>query len=354
MDTTQDVIGIASEKGPEPFAVGAPPTEDDAELPSPRRAGRNNVSAAGRKTRVKVAVIYALTTVIPLLVMFYIIQANLFLRSSMGAMSVSILALIALGIALLGGKIMKEVWGKVGQAVETIERLRTESDPFKDMSHLDDTDEIDRIPTVVTHLVEIAKRQMNELKAYNGQVQHLNSELREANEKLHHISTEDSLTGLYNRRHFDDRIEQEIARTLSFGRDLALAMVDIDFFKNYNDSIGHPAGDKALATIGEFIRKSIRETDLAFRYGGEELVIIMPETTRESAISVAERIRGAVEKQPFDGESSQPNGSLTVSIGVAVLEGGSKNKEEFVSAADKALYKAKSLGRNKVVAFSGD
>ena len=81
MDTTQDVIGIASEKGPEPFAVAAPPTEDDAELPRPRRAGRNNVSAAGRKTRVKVAVIYALTTVIPLLVMFYIIQANLFLRS---------------------------------------------------------------------------------------------------------------------------------------------------------------------------------------------------------------------------------------------------------------------------------
>jgi len=320
--------------------------------PAEAAAGTEKLPDFSKKTRVRIAVIYALTTIIPLLVMFYIIQANIFLRNNMGVMSVCILAFIALGIALLGGKIMKEVWGKVGQAMETIDELRRENEPFREMSQLEPTDEIDRIPTVVMHLVEVAKKQMNELKAYSEKVQHLNSELMQANEKLEHLSTEDSLTGLYNRRYFDKRIEEEIARTRTYGRELALAMIDIDFFKNYNDSIGHPAGDKALATIGKVIRKSIRETDLAFRYGGEEFAIILPETTAESATSVGERIRGAVEKHPFESESSQPNGELTISIGISVLGRHSNRVEELVCAADKALYKAKSIGRNRLVAFS--
>jgi len=308
----------------------------------------------GRKTRVKVAVIYALTTVIPLLAMFYIIQANVFLRRSTDVTWMSFLALVALGIALLGGKLMKEPWGKLGQAIETIERLRRESDPLRSAAHLEASDEIDRIPTVVSHLVEIAKKQMNELKTYSEEVQLLNNRLRDANEKLHQLSREDSLTGVYNRRYFDERVVEEIARTKRFGREMALGMVDIDFFKNYNDTIGHPAGDKALATIGEIIRKSIRETDLPFRYGGEEFAIIMPETTAESATAVAERIRSAVEKHPFQGESSQPDGLLTISIGVCVLANECHSKEEFVSSADRALYKAKSMGRNRVVALSED
>jgi diguanylate cyclase (GGDEF)-like protein len=350
MNKTQTLLGIA----PDERATAVLSEEAAKKTEIEQEAGRDGVSDACRNTRVKVAVIYALTTVIPLLVMFYIIQANVFLRTSMGVISVSVLAFIALGIALLGGKIMKEVWGKVGQAVESIERLRLESDPFKEISQLEQSDEIDRIPTVVTHLVEIAKKQMSELKAYNEKVQHLNEELKEANEKLHQLSTEDALTGLYNRRSFDDRAVQEIARTKRFGRELALAIADIDFFKDYNDHVGHPTGDRALATIGTIIRKSIRETDLAFRYGGEELAIILPETTAESATSVAERIRRAVEKQPFEGESSQPNGALTISIGVSMLGKDSETLEDFLSGADRALYKAKSMGRNRVVALSQD
>jgi diguanylate cyclase (GGDEF)-like protein len=315
---------------------------------------KEGTSEFSKKARVKVAVIYALTTIIPLLVMLYIIQSSVFLRTKIDVVWMSFLALLAVSIAVLGGKVMKEVWGKVSQAVQSIESLRHEDHPLGKDFGLKPTDEIDRIPTVVTHLVEIAKKQMNELKAYNKQVQLLNNKLKEANEKLHQISNEDSLTGLYNRRYFDDFLALEIARSKRFGRDLALAMLDIDFFKNYNDHIGHPAGDKALAAIGDIIRKSIRETDLPFRYGGEEFAIMLPETTAESAMSVAERIRSAVEKIEFPGDSSQPNGSLTISIGVATLGRDSSTQEEFVSAADKALYKAKSIGRNRVVAFSPD
>jgi len=311
---------------------------------------------AGKRTRVKLAIIYALTTIIPLLVMFYIVQTNVILRKSMGIVSVSTLAFIALGIALLGGGVMKELWGKVNQAMSTIEKLRKEGDSLTDISMSPDGDEIDRIPTVVTHLVEVAKRQMRELKASEEKEQRNKKRLEDLNTRLEQLTREDSLTGLGNRRGFDEHIEQEISRTKRYDRNLALAMIDIDFFKNYNDSVGHLAGDKALATIGAIIRESIRETDLAFRYGGEELAVVFPETSTESAASVAERIRSAVEKHSFEGESSQPEGSLTVSIGVSVMREDLKNledlhkcEEEFVSASDKALYKAKSLGRNRVV-----
>ncbi len=345
METTETTLGTSSD------GTSLDPGNSAEATVTELLSRTGDSTSVGRKARARIAVIYALTTIIPLLVMFYIIQANVFLRNKMGVVSISLLAFIALGIALLGGKIMKEVWGKVNQAMDKIESIRKDNQSLESVSQLEQADEIDRIPTVVMHLVEVAKKQMNELKQYNEQVQHLNSQLREANEKLQQLSTEDSLTGLYNRRYFDQRVPEEVARTQRYNRDLSLAMIDIDFFKDYNDNVGHLAGDKALSAIGRIILTSIRETDLAFRYGGEELSIIMPETTPESATSVGERIRGAVEKCVFEGESLQPNGKLTVSIGVAVLKNGSSNFEDFVSAADKALYKAKAIGRNRLVAL---
>jgi len=349
MQGTETFIGVAPDKALSAFPPKASPP--DSPIAQPQTAGTHDFA---RKSSARVAVIYGLTTVIPLLVMVYIIYANTVFRDRIDVVWIASLGVLAMGIALLGWKVMKEVWGKVGQAVEMIERLHRENDPSGSSFHLRATDEIDRIPSVVTRLVEITKQQMNELKAYNEQIQLLNSKLREANQKLHQISIEDALTGLYNRRFFDDRVGHEIARTKRFGRDLALAMIDIDFFKHYNDTAGHPAGDRALAAIGAIIRNSVRETDLAFRYGGEEFMIILPETTAESATYVSERIRSAVEKQEFPGESSQPNGDLTISIGVSMLGAECATLEEFVSAADKALYKAKSIGRNRVVAYSSD
>ena len=348
MQKAQTLRGVPSNNALEGFSRRA----SEREKPTLSSTSTNGGSSFSRRTRVKVAIVYGLTTVIPLLVMVYILHASLVFPKAANVAWVSSLVVMAIGIALLGGKIMKEVWGKVGQAVEIVERFQRENAPIGKALQLKTTDEIDRIPSVVTRLVEITKQQMNELKEYNEQVQTLNSKLREANLKLHQISIEDSLTGLYNRRYFDDRIAQEIARTKRFERDLALAMIDIDFFKHYNDTAGHPSGDRALATIGDTIRKSVRETDLAFRYGGEEIAVIFPETNAESAAYVAERIRSSVEKHDFPGEESQPNGLLSVSIGVSMLGTECNTLEELVSAADRALYKAKSIGRNRVVAFS--
>lgn len=325
---------------------------DGADISQRRKATKMDKSSDFRaRTRVKMAVIFGLTTVIPLLVMVYIIYAAVVLREGMGVVWMSCLGLIALSIALLGGKLMKQHWQKVGHAIEAIDRLSNESDPLRKPAHLRPTDEIDRIPTVVNHLVEIAKKQRNGLENYGRQVQVLNLKVKEANEQLRRISRTDSLTGLYNRRHFDDRARQELARAKRYGRSLALAMIELDFFSNYKNNAGAPAADSALHTVATIIRESIRRTDLPFRYGDAQFAIIFPETGAEKATFAVERIRLAVEKCRFERESSQPNGRLTVSVGISILEKECDSVAPFVSAASEALHKARSTGRNRVVAL---
>ncbi|MDD5082917.1 MAG: diguanylate cyclase, partial [Dehalococcoidales bacterium] len=152
----------------------------------------------------------------------------------------------------------------------------------------------------------------------------------------------DGLTGLYNHRHFHERLEQEIARGSRFGTMFSLIMLDIDLFKNYNDVYGHLAGDEALRRIGNSINSSIRSVDMAFRYGGEEFAIILPETQLEDAGKVAERIRKTVEGQT----TSHPM-PITASLGVANWPVDGVTKEEIIARADTALYRAKQSGRNR-------
>jgi diguanylate cyclase (GGDEF)-like protein len=350
MHRTKTLANISPEKAIQAFSSKR--LKRVARMKSNTIEDRSLPSDLGRGTRVRVAIIYGLTTVIPFLVMVYILHSHVLSASMTDLAWIATLLLIALAIALLGGKMMKELWGKVGKAVEMIGRFQDETDHLPVDERLRSTDEIDRIPSVVTRLVDVAKKQMNELKEYSEKVELLNNKLTEANQRLRQISIEDSLSGLYNRRYFDDRIGHEISRTKRFGRDLALMMIDIDFFKQYNDDTGHPIGDKALASIGTIIRNSVRETDLPFRYGGDEFAIILPETDIESAAFVAERIRSEVERYRFQKEPAESESPLTVSVGVSMLGRGCSTAEEFVSTADKALYRAKSAGRNKVIAYS--
>ncbi len=152
----------------------------------------------------------------------------------------------------------------------------------------------------------------------------------------------DGLTGLYNHRHFHERVEQEIARGSRFGTIFSLIILDIDLFKTYNDIYGHLAGDRALRKIAEHIKESIRSIDLAFRYGGEEFTIILPETRLDDAYNVAERIRKTI-------ETSMPSKTLplTISLGIASWPSDGVTKEETIACADTALYRAKQIGRNR-------
>ena len=159
-------------------------------------------------------------------------------------------------------------------------------------------------------------------------------------------SITDGLTKVYNHRHLHECLDNEIARSTRFGTTFSLAMIDIDFFKTYNDTYGHQAGDDVLASVAKCIQASIRNIDMAFRYGGEEFAVILPETQIEGAYVVAERIREKIEKKLFPGRSS-----VTASLGVAAWPADGMTKEQLISSADKALYSAKESGRNRVCAL---
>ncbi|MFH1982479.1 MAG: diguanylate cyclase [Pseudomonadota bacterium] len=165
-------------------------------------------------------------------------------------------------------------------------------------------------------------------------------------DKLQNLAITDGLTKLYNSRHFYNQLEVEIGRSRRYQHLLALLLLDLDHFKNYNDTYGHLEGDKVLVRIGEVIQFCLRSMDSAYRYGGEEFTIILPETSGEEALNVAQRIRTALEAERFN---PTPNESIriTISIGVTEYHPG-EAVTEFVQRADKAMYVSKENGRNRV------
>jgi len=153
----------------------------------------------------------------------------------------------------------------------------------------------------------------------------------------------DELTGLFNRRHFEERLKEEISRHSRYGDVLSVFMIDLDNFKTYNDVYGHPAGDILLSHVGKIIKSSVRDADQAFRYGGDEFVVILPQTTRDDAYVVAERVRGQIAE-----EMEKKALTVTCSIGLASYPIDGVISEELVTAADTALYYAKWTGGNRI------
>jgi diguanylate cyclase (GGDEF)-like protein len=166
-------------------------------------------------------------------------------------------------------------------------------------------------------------------------------------EALKKMATHDALTDLYNHREFYLRMKEEIERSQRYGHVFSILIVDIDNFKDINDTLGHQAGDKALQSIASILGKEARPVDVVARYGGDEFAIILPETLEVNAVNMAERIRGAIEKHSimFNGEE---NHQFTVSVGVASYPEDGKSESEIVATADEALYTAKNEGRNRV------
>jgi diguanylate cyclase (GGDEF)-like protein/PAS domain S-box-containing protein len=170
--------------------------------------------------------------------------------------------------------------------------------------------------------------------------------LREETELLAHV---DDLTGLYNHRFFIQQLTMEVERLKRYPTPLSLLMIDVDYFKHYNDNNGHLAGDHALKAIAHIIENSARQTDIVARYGGEEFSVILINTGKEGAKEIAERVRSHVADTRFPNESAQPNENLTVSIGVATYSGPISTLTELIRAADNALYEAKKAGRDRVM-----
>ena len=161
-----------------------------------------------------------------------------------------------------------------------------------------------------------------------------------------YLSLTDALTGLYNRRHLDTMLEREFLRAKRYGSDLSVAIIDIDFFKKVNDTHGHICGDYILKEVAYLILENFRKTDIIFRYGGEEFVALLTETTLEKAKIPPERLRKSVEEYPFNFKGTDIK--ITISGGATEI-GDVENASEFLDNADKALYMAKENGRNQIV-----
>jgi two-component system cell cycle response regulator len=159
----------------------------------------------------------------------------------------------------------------------------------------------------------------------------------------------DGLTGLFNRRYMETHLTTLVEQAASRGKPIAVLVVDIDYFKAVNDTHGHDAGDDVLREFALRIRKSIRNIDLACRYGGEEFVIVMPETDMAVATMVAERLRRRIASEPFVIQQGARKLDVTISIGIAALARASDNAAAILKRADQALYRAKRDGRNRVV-----
>lgn len=162
------------------------------------------------------------------------------------------------------------------------------------------------------------------------------------------LSYTDDLTGIYNHRFFIEQLTLEVEREKRYLTPLSLLMVDIDYFKNYNDTNGHLAGDQVLKAVSILIQRGVRQTDIVARYGGEEFSAILINAEREKALEIAERVRKNVAETRFPNESAQPNKQVTVSVGVATFSPSISSVTDLIREADHALYRAKKMGRNRV------
>lgn len=218
------------------------------------------------------------------------------------------------------------------------------------------------IPIAVEKNLTLARMQRENERLQNAlaesirEITHKNDELQQLVQRLEEAATTDPLTGLANRRRLSDRLEQMHAEAVRYGTDLACILFDLDGFKTINDTLGHQAGDELLAQIGEIIRAEVRSSDLAARFGGDEFVILLPHTTCDTAVNLADRImRSFASVCPLDPNGRGGPTGCGMSVGVASLRTSHpRTGEELIHHADTAMYTAKEAGRRCIRVCDAD
>ena len=208
---------------------------------------------------------------------------------------------------------------------------------------------LDFISNVVVRAVEKI-RLIQENRAMLENLQRNKIELEQKNRTLQDLSVRDGLTGLFNRRYLGEALEMLHSRSRRKNEPFSLAFIDIDHFKQFNDSTGHLEGNMVLKSLASLLKNRLRKSDLIARYGGEEFVILLPDTPRENSIQFAQAICRLISDHQFTGTSGQMLGQVTVSIGVATFPEDGAEPEDILTRADEALYAAKNGGRNQVCA----
>ena len=192
------------------------------------------------------------------------------------------------------------------------------------------------------HAAEALKTANERLRDANEELDFQKTDLQAANIRLEALATTDGLTGLKNHRTFQERLAEEYQRSKRHKSNLSLILLDVDHFKTFNDSFGHPAGDVVLKQVAALLQEAGRTTDCVARYGGEEFALLLPETGAEGACIIAERIRKRIETALW----VQRN--ITVSVGISTLTPATENAAQLLKLSDSALYQSKTMGRNRV------
>ncbi len=207
------------------------------------------------------------------------------------------------------------------------------------------------IGALVTHSKEKNAYGEREVELYSKIAEHIATAIENALifQKTIELSYKDPLTHLFNRRYFFERLEKEVQRASRYGRVLSLLMIDVDSFKAYNDRMGHLKGDIVLKQIANIMSQKLRSHDVLARFGGEEFMALLPETSKSSAAAVAEKLRAEIEAFHFEGEELQPKNNLTVTIGISAFPQDAMDSFQLINLADKAMYEGKKIGGNIVV-----
>jgi diguanylate cyclase (GGDEF)-like protein len=303
-----------------------------------------DVTVVGRRLRRRVLLALGLFGVLPVLVLAYAVHRYVF--ADAGSLSgINLFGLQGLAfftlLAMIGGAWI--IWD-IGRAVSHMGELLSQQANVTALGAR--TDEVGALMKSFTSMLTTIEQQAGEINTFATRLDAAYKELEVTNARLKETSFRDDVTGLYNRRFFSLRLEEEISRFRRFNHPVSVVLLDLDGFKNVNDEFGHAVGDETLREIAQILMKHSRGINVVSRYGGDEFVILLVETSKAGARLYADRIRQVVATFPFS--HGKP---ITASFGVASLpDDEAANSEDLFRAADEALYAAKRAGKNQVAA----
>jgi len=303
-----------------------------------------DIASTGRLLKRKVLLALALSSLVPLLVLTYVVYR--YVRPELSPTDVKTFyglhaLLLFTVVAMVGGAYI--IWD-LGRAFAKIAELLSREPKLAELGGR--SDEVGTLMRSFSNMLGTVEQQAIDINTFAMRLDAAYRELEATNAKLKETSFKDEVTGLYNRRFFSLRLEEEISRFRRFNHPVSVVVLDLDGFKSVNDEFGHAVGDETLRDVGQILMKHSRGINVVSRYGGDEFAVLLVETSKSGARLYADRIRQVVATFPYSHGKR-----VTASFGVASLpDDDASTSEELFRAADQALYAAKRAGKNQVVA----
>src|SRR5499433_655458 len=304
----------------------------------------SDVAFAGQRLRRKVLLALALSAIVPLLILAYVthgyVLPGLDPTDTTRFYALQLLMLFTM-LAMVSGAYI--IWD-LGRTIARLAEMYGDDGRMAKLEHR--KDEVGTLMQSFAKMLETIEQQAAEINSFASRLDQAYKELESTNVRLKETSFKDEVTGLYNRRFFSVRLEEEMSRYRRFNHPVSLVLMDLDGFKAVNDDMGHVVGDETLRDVGQILMKHSRGINVVSRYGGDEFAVLLVETSKSGARLYADRIRQVVATFPYSHGKR-----VTASFGVASLpDDDASTSEELFRAADQALYAAKRAGKNQVVA----